>query len=82
MRPALEELHNRLLSYEYPQSIADKIIKEIEPFVGYGWFQPHIVVTLYAYPFNCWKLLKEIIFKKYLIEIEYFKVLCHSYYSL
>ena len=65
MRPALEELNNRLLLNEYPQSIADKIIKEIEPFVGYGWFQPHIVVTLYAYPFNCWEILKIYYYQKF-----------------
>lgn len=58
MRPALEELSRRLLDKNYSEEVVTRIIKEIEPFVGYGWYQPHILVTIYAYPFNCWELLK------------------------
>lgn len=58
MRPALEELSRRLLNKNYSEEVVNRIIKEIEPFVGYGWYQPHILATIYAYPFNCWKLLK------------------------
>lgn len=36
MRPALEELRQRLANNKYEESIIDSVIKQIEPFVGYG----------------------------------------------
>ena len=50
MRPALEELRRRLAEHNHKQEVIDEIIKQIEPFVGYGFNKSHSVAySLIAY---------------------------------
>ena len=41
MRPALEELRRRLGEHGYSEEVINEIIKQIEPFVGYGFNKSH-----------------------------------------
>ncbi|UNY39833.1 DNA polymerase III alpha subunit [Bacillus phage vB_BauM_KLEB27-3] len=41
MRPALKELHERILGKGHSKELADKMIEMIEPFVGYGFNRSH-----------------------------------------
>ena len=46
MTPALEELTRRLYENKYSETVVNNVIAQIEPFVGYGFSKPLLIVML------------------------------------
>lgn len=46
MTPALEELTRRLYENNYSETVVNNVIAQIEPFVGYGFPKPLLIVIL------------------------------------
>lgn len=67
MRPALDELRRRLGENNYEESIIDSVIKQIEPFVGYGFNKSHSA----AYAFIAYQCA----YLKYYYPIEFYTAL-------